>query len=229
MEVEFEEYKQTPAQQPRGYYKPKKAVAPVANEEHVPTIKRETWEARVKRDLSQLMEDQIPEGLITHAAPALHRGKIVRRCWPVNACVARPFTKKEVLMTPEALDAQYKEWDRLLSKDVFDMDNVQDWSTVAAKARRRGKTVHFGIVFGFCVKKNAELVDAKPIYKFRYVFQGNRVTDQNYTTAMLQDLGSSPATMEASKAAGFTGCAPRNTIAQADAEQEPGASSEARV
>ena len=31
MELEFEEYKQTPPQQPRGYYKPKRAVAPVAN------------------------------------------------------------------------------------------------------------------------------------------------------------------------------------------------------
>ena len=92
-------------------------------------------------------------------------------------------------MTPKALDAQYKEWDRLLSKDVFDMDNVQDWSTVAAKARRRGKTVHFGIVFGFCVQKNGELTNQAPIYKFRYVFQGNRVQDQSYTAAMFQDLG----------------------------------------
>ena len=69
------------------------------------------------------------------------------------------------------------------------------------------------------VQKNAELVDADLVYKFRYVFQGNRVTDQNYTTAMFQDLGSSPATMEASKAADLVGCAPGNTIEQADAEQ----------
>ena len=128
MEIEFEEYKPTPSQQPRGDYKPKSVVAPVANEDNVPTIKRGTWDARVKRDLSTLMEDQIPECKITHAAPSLHREKIIRRCWPVNACVARPLTKMEVMVTPRAVDAQYKEWDRLLSKDVFDMDNVQDWS-----------------------------------------------------------------------------------------------------
>ena len=88
-----------------------------------------------------------------------------------------------MLATPKALAAQFKEWNRFISKDVFDLDNVKDWSTVAARARIRGKTVHFGIMFWFCVQKNAELVDAQLVYKFRYVFHGNRVTAQNYATA----------------------------------------------
>ena len=43
--------------------------------------------------------------------------------------------------------------------------------------------------------------------------------DQNYANAMFQDLGSSPATMEASKAADCMGCRKDHDIEQADAEQ----------
>ena len=99
------------------------------------------------------MEDQIPSCPMSHTALALHREKVHKLRWPVNASVARPLTKTELLATPEALKAQYKEWNQLTSKDVCDLDNVQGWSTVAAKARRRGKTVHFGIVFGFVYKR----------------------------------------------------------------------------
>ena len=81
------------------------------------------------------MEDQIPTCLVSHSAPSLHREKV------------------------------QKEWGRLVDKRVFDTTNVQDWSHVAAKARSRGKSVHFGVVFWFCVQKNAELVDAKPVYE----------------------------------------------------------------
>ncbi len=96
---------------------------------------------------------------------------------------------------------------------------MEEWNVVARRARLRKKTAHMGIVFGFCVQKNAELVDQPPVYKYRYVFQGHRVKDQNYEAAMFQDLGSSPATMEASKAADFVGCMPGNLVQQAHAEQ----------
>ena len=42
---------------------------------------------------------------------------------------------------------------------------------------------------------------------------------QNWEVALFQDLGSSPTTMEAGKAADCNGCFPGNTIMQADAEQ----------
>ena len=43
--------------------------------------------------------------------------------------------------------------------------------------------------------------------------------DQNYDTAIFQDLGSQPATMEAPKAADCFGCAPGHAIQVADVEQ----------
>ena len=45
------------------------------------------------------------------------------------------------------------------------------------------------------------------------------MVDQNYDAAIFQDLGSQPATMEASKAADFYGCVPGHALHVADAEQ----------
>ena len=50
-------------------------------------------------------------------------------------------------------------------------------------------------------------------------FQGNRVRDQDYNSAIFQDLGSSPATQDASKACDFMGCRDGYEVEQADAEQ----------
>ena len=59
------------------------------------------------------------------------------------------------------------------------------------------------MLFGIMVEKGSELAkgDARRKYKYRVVFQGNRVINQNWEAALFQDLGSSPATMEASKIA----------------------------
>jgi len=114
-----------------------------------------------------------------------------------------------------------KEWDRLRQKNVWDESCPREWDDVRREADAGGYTVHMGWLFGICVEKNAELEPDDPNRKFkgRVVFQGNRVIDQNYDAAIFQDLGSSPATMEASKLADFYGCAPDNVVQIADAEQ----------
>ena len=78
-----------------------------------------------------------------------------------------------------------------------------------------------GYLFGICVEKNSELGENDPMRKFkgRVVFQGDRVIDQNYDAAMFQDLGSSPATLEAAEIADFFGCAPDHSVEIADAVQ----------
>ena len=93
---------------------------------------------------------------------------------------------------------------------VWDEDKVREWSDVAREARKGNCEVNFGYLFGICVEKNSELPPLHPKRKFkgRVVFQGNRVTNQNWEAAMFQDLGSCPATMEASKAADFYGLTP---------------------
>ena len=78
-----------------------------------------------------------------------------------------------------------------------------------------------GRLFGLCVQKGAELPDGDKRKKFKYrvVFQGNQVVTQNWEVALFQDLGSSPATMEAGKYVDAYGCAPGHSCEQADAEQ----------
>ena len=68
------------------------------------------------------------------------------------------------------------------------------------------------------VEKNSELAPEYRKYKFRVVFRGNMVKDQNWEAAVLQELGSSPATMEGGKAIDCCGCFPGHEAEQADAE-----------
>jgi hypothetical protein len=92
---------------------------------------------------------------------------------------------------------------------------------VAAEAIKARREVHFGWLFGICGEKNSELPDNDPLRKMkgRVVFQGNRVVNQSWETALFNDMRSSPATMEGSRAADLYGCAPGHHIMQADAPQ----------
>ena len=145
---------------------------------------------------------------------------------PLNAMVARPVGRKERDDTPAALDAVAKEWKRLRSikhKDgvgVWDESKVQEKWKVAAEANKAGVIVHFARIFDLCVEKGSELPKDSKDRKFkgRAVLQGDQVKDQNWEAAMFQDLSSSPAAMEASRAADAYGMLPGNDIEVADAD-----------
>ena len=90
---------------------------------------------------------------------------------------------------------------------------------MAREARLANEEVHFGYLLGLCFEKGSELPEGHPDRKFkgRSVFQGDRVVNQNYEVALFQDLGSSPATLEASRACDACGCAPGHGTQIADA------------
>ena len=92
---------------------------------------------------------------------------------------------------------------------------------MAREARHENRVVHLGRIFGIMFEKNHELDkdDDNRKFKYRVVFQGSNVCDQEYETAIFQDLGSSPASMEASKNIDCYDCFPGHSIEQADAEQ----------
>jgi hypothetical protein len=150
-----------------------------------------------------------------------HRPLIQGAMPPWSACVARPVGKAEIAKTPAAKAAMDIEWERLRKKKVWNESLVREWGDVAAEARRKGEEIHFGYLFGICVEKNSELAPGNPSrkYKGRVVFQGNRVTNQNWEVALFNDMGSAPATMDASRAADCYGCAPGHVSQVADAEQ----------
>eukprot|EP00972_Heterocapsa_arctica_P098902 14593643-Heterocapsa_arctica.AAC.1 len=68
---------------------------------------------------------------------------------------------------------------------------------------RRAPRLTLGISSPCVSRRTLELPAGHPKRKCkgRVVFQGNRVTNQSWGAAIFQDLGSCPATMEASRAA----------------------------
>jgi hypothetical protein len=150
-----------------------------------------------------------------------HRPKLEPRSLPHNACVARSVNRAEIAATPKAMLAMQSEWDGLRSRKVWDESIVREWDDVAAEARTAGVDANLGYLLGICVEKNSEQPEGHPARKFkgRVVFQGNRVVDQNWQRAVFEDLGNSPATMDASRAADCYGCSPGHCIQQADAER----------
>ncbi len=135
--------------------------------------------------------------------------------------VARPVGKQEIASEPTAQAAIKKEWSNLRLRKVWDDSVVREWSDVMHDARRKGGITHLGRLFGICVEKGSELAvgDPRRKYKYRVVFQGNNVVDQNWEVALFQDLGSCPATMEAGKAVDAHGCFPGHIVQQSVAEQ----------
>ena len=150
-----------------------------------------------------------------------HRVKIPFHTFPFSALVARPVGKKEIALEPKAQLALDAEWLKLVKAKVWDEERPREWSEVSALAKKNESTVHLGRVFEICVEKGSELPIGNPGRKFkgRAVFQGNNVRDQNFDWAVFQELGSSPASLTASKIADGYGLASGNTIQQADAEQ----------
>ena len=87
--------------------------------------------------------------------------------FPFNACVAQPISRKDVARIPAAKAAMQVEWDRLFEKKVWDIASVMEWDDVAGKARRSGKTVDFGYVFGICVLKTPNFLKDPRVVSIR--------------------------------------------------------------
>ena len=117
------------------------------------------------------------------------------------AFVARDVPKSEMNASTKALAAKDKEWSKLWVQEVWDEKVVKGWDTVIWEAQEANKYIHIGKLFGICVEKGSELADddERKKYKYRVVFQGNRVVDQNMNEAQFQDMGSAPATVEAAR------------------------------
>ena len=95
----------------------------------------------------------------------------------IEACIARPGSKKERLESAGARASLGKEWSGLRKIDTWNGKGVREWFDVAAEARRTGTKVHVGHIFDICFEKGSELPLRDPArkYKGRVVFQGNQI------------------------------------------------------
>jgi hypothetical protein len=137
-----------------------------------------------------------------------------------SACVARPVTRKEARENAKATAALDKEWNKLRNMQCWDETRVEEWSIVAARAKRTGNKVHIGRIFDICVEKNSELDENDPNRKFkgRVVFEGCYVKDEDNNWAIFSEIASCPASMEASRSADAFGLLPGHGIEIADGE-----------
>ena len=117
--------------------------------------------------------------------------------------VAKLLTKAEIREDTEAQKAMDTEFYKLQGDGktgTWDLSQVRAKRDVMRDARSAGDKTHYGRVFGIASIKGSELPkghkDRK--HKGRYVYDGRpgAMRDENNATALFQDRGSSPATIE---------------------------------
>merc|ERR1711965_220814 len=140
---------------------------------------------------------------------------------PLSILAARPVSRSEYAKKSKAMEAYWKEWKNLERKGVWRWETLCEWDDVAEEARRMGKEINFGYLFGLMVEKGSEYPeeDVRRYYKYRVVFQGNKAKDQNWNVALYNEHACVPATLEASRIADIYSCFPGHTIEGRDVEQ----------
>jgi hypothetical protein len=150
-----------------------------------------------------------------------HRQRISSKTPLTNCCVHRLLTPSEARRRPAALEALKQEGAGLTKRMAWDLSSVRERADVLKEARDTNTTIHHGRIFGISSIKNDELPDGHPLKvdKGRFVYQGSDVRDQNGNAAVFEQLGSNPATMEASKAADAYGLQPGYIIETSDCDK----------
>ena len=100
------------------------------------------------------IEPSMPCSSHTHRQ---HRCRI-HNSLPWNALVARPVGKAEFeeqsKRGQQARETRTAEWSKLWEKQVWDHSGWQEWAHVSADARRQGRELHIGRLFGIRVEKS---------------------------------------------------------------------------
>ena len=109
----------------------------------------EAWRTHVVRKVNVTMDSAAPAAseadkeypnMPRQPSGYPHRDK--RGHWPImNAAVARAVKSAELAITPKALEAMAEEYLKLQSKGAWDLKSVEEWSVVAARARKTKKPV----------------------------------------------------------------------------------------
>ena len=75
------------------------------------------------------------------------------------------------------MEAYWKEWNNFETKEVWRWDSLTEWDAVSSD------------------EKGAEYPKGDPRrkWKYRVVFQGNNVKDQNWNVALFNEMASTPA------------------------------------
>ena len=107
---------------------------------------------------------------------------------------AKPVTRNEFMKDEHGVEAYWKEWQNLEQKKVWKWETLTEWDDVVQYYNSKQEEVHFGYLFGFMVIKGDEFPEGDPRrrYKYRIVFQGNNVKDQDWQVALFSRNDSNP-------------------------------------
>ena len=153
--------------------------------------------------------------------PGYHREKHLYGNPMPGFFAARPVKRNDYVGDADAMAAYWKEWMNLEKRKVWRWETLTEWDVVSAEARRNGEEIHLGFLFGLMVEKGSEFPegDVRRYYKYRIVFRGNDVKDQNWEVAMFQEMATTPTTLEASRYSDLLSCFPGNSVEGRDVEQ----------
>jgi len=112
--------------------------------------------------------------------------------------------------------------ENLEKRKVWEWESLREWDDVSAEARDNNQEIHLGFLFGLMVEKGSEFTDEddeRRYFKYRVVFRGNDVKDQNWEVAMFQEMATTPTTLEASRYSDLLATFPGNSVEGRDVEQ----------
>ena len=127
---------------------------------------------------------------------------------------AKPVTRNEFMKDEHGVEAYWKEWQNLEQKKVWKWETLTEWDDVVQYYNSKREEVHFGYLFGFMVIKGDEFPEGDPRrrYKYRIVFQGSNVKEQDWQVALFQEMTATPATLEAARVGQGYALFPNHTI-----------------
>jgi hypothetical protein len=182
-----------------------------------------------------VIEKMVKQSGKQQAGAHAHAQNFPRPLLPAGAFTTRPVSKNEFSKNDTAMKAYWKEWNNLEAKGVWDWSTLCEWSDCQAVQRSKVAAatkagvlldaddleVHLGYLFGFMVEKGAEFPegDVRRKWKYRVVFQGNMVVDQDWQAACFEQLASTPANLESSRYADLYALFPGHSVEARDVQQ----------
>eukprot|EP00972_Heterocapsa_arctica_P110367 16248856-Heterocapsa_arctica.AAC.1 len=116
-----------------------------------------------------------------------------------------------MINTPGAMKAMDDSFSKLSKQGVWDILSVREYDEVVAEVKRRGITTHRGR----CVR----YLRRREVNSQKTTLAANGKADTSSEAAIFNELSSTPATLEASKAVDAYGLMPDNAIGQCESEQ----------
>lgn len=133
--------------------------------------------------------------------------------------VTKSLTRKEMLASPDALQAITKEGEKLRLKETWDDSSAIEPEALCQQACKSGTKIHVADAMTIAGIKNFDMPVEKHVHKGRIVYRGDAVRDERGAPALFQALHSLPTNIQAINLTLFVGMLSGFLVQAADACQ----------